>query len=468
LPRLHGPRPRFALPLVLFVLALAACSHGGSSPSVTPTLSAAPGVPSSNLAVTGAAYIPDGGNGSTHGIAVVHTIDLSGNFVAPSPASTPTFVVFPGSVGPFAVTSDALVAISADAVSGNGPPFVALQDVFGFSGALITPVFPQYLTTVAPTAAPSTSPTPTPSVSPVLSDVKSLAILESNGVPNSAIALSVGDTGILGVNALAFPPLSFAQFITFNDPSYTPTPPPPAGPRDNILITPDSLEALVRGPTDLIAFSITPSATGYTLNATSHDETLGTAGVGLRGHGAMAVDPSSDQFALVAQTTANANVVTLLSGLPTAMVKATSVPVTAPRSVAWEQGGTYAVVGADGGYYILTLNTGANPPTISPSVPVLMTPPPFTGCDGLPHKLTSVTSVAFDASILVLYGPTDATCASGANGAVEAFSFPVPGATPTATPTPAPSTTPAPSFFIQNNVIAPSASQSYPDYMVVR
>jgi hypothetical protein len=294
--------------------------------------------------------------------------------------------------------------------------------------------------------------------------VKSIAILETNGVPTSAIALEVGDTGILGVNALNFPPLNFAQFITYNDPSYTPTPPPPAGPRDNIVLPIDNLEALVRGPSDLIAFTITASATGYTMNATSHDETLGTDGVGLRGQGAMAIDPSSDQFALVAQTTTNPNVVTLLSGLPATITKAATVAVTAPRSVAWEQGGTYAVVGADGGYYILTLNTGASPPTLTASAP--MTPPPFTGCDGMPHKLTSVTSVGFYSSILVLYGPTDATCPSGANGAVEAFQFPVPGAT--ATPTPAPSTTPLPSLFVQNNVVAPSASQAYPDYMIVR
>jgi hypothetical protein len=350
-------------------------------------------------------------------------------------------------------------------VAGNGPPFVALQDIFGFSSALLTPVFSPYLTTVAPTVAPSTSSTPTPSVSPVLSDVKSIAILESSGVPSSAISLSVGDAGILGVNALGFPPLNFAQFVTYNDPSYTPTPPPPAGPRDNLVITPDSLEALVRGPSDLIAFSITPSATGYTLDATAHDETLGTAGVGLRGHGAMAVDPASDQFALVAQTTASTNVLTLLSGLPTTLTKAVTVPLpNVPRSVAWEQSGTYAAVGVDGGYYLLTINTGSNPPTVSS--PVLATPPPFAGCDGMPHKLTSVTSIGFTGSILVLYGPTDATCASGSNGAVEAFPFPVPSATPT--PTPAPSTTPQNSLFVQNNVVAPSASQAYPDYMVIR
>jgi hypothetical protein len=446
--------------------AIAACSHGSGSPSPTPTLSAAPGVPSSDLAVTGAAYIPDGGNGPVHGIAVVHTLLQSGDFATPSAMSTPTIAFFPAAVGPIAVSADGLVELSADAASGTGPPFTALQDVFGMNVSQLTPTLLPYFTTVLPTAAPSTSPSPAPSVAPLLSDVKGLAILESSGVPTSAIALAVGDAGILGVNALAFPPLSFAQFVTYNDPSYTPTPPPPAGPRDNILLSADNLEALVRGPSDLIAFSITPSATGYTLNATAHDETLGTAGVGLRGQGAMALDPSSDQFALVAQKTTNPNEVTLLSGLPTVVTQATSVPVIAPRSIAWQIGGTYAVVGADGGYYVLTLNTGANPPTISPSVPVLVTPPPFTGCDGLQHKLTSVTSVAFDSGILVLYGPTDATCASGANGAVEAFEFPIPGASPT--PTPAPSSSPVVSLFVQNNVVAPSASQAYPDYMIVR
>jgi len=427
----------------------------------------------------GVAYIPDGGNGTSPGISVVHIIDTSDTLLAmPGPTAAPPLVAFPNDVGPLGFASDGTVAVSADGTAGA---FTLLQPILGLSGSLLTPTGTTYNTTVVPTAAPSPSPsatpTPMPSATPTLTNVTSLAILETSGLPTTAVALAVGGgDGILGVNGLVYPPLNYGQYVVYNDPSNTVTPPPSAGPRYNIVLGPGNADALVRGPSDLIAYTITPSDTGYTLNATADNTTLGTGANILQGPGDMVIDPASDQFALVAQAPA-LNDVTLLYGLPSAIHTTTTQLIlpTTPRAIAWNVAGTYAVVGADGGYYVLTLDTSSSTaPTvkigsISPADPSgLVTPPPFIGCDGATHHLTSVTSVAITqyGNYLVLYGPTDQTSCTvpGATGSLEAFPFPVPSATPTATPTPAPSTTPVPTFFVQNNLPAPGTGQ---DLMVV-
>jgi hypothetical protein len=342
----------------------------------------------------------------------------------------------------------------------------------------LTPADGTYNTTVVPTSAPSPSPsatpTPMPLATPTLSNVTSISILETSGLPTTSVALVLGGgDGILGLNELTFPPLDYAQYVVYSDPTNAVTPPPAAGPRYNIVLGPSNANALVRGPNDLISYTITPSSTGYVLNAVADNTTLGTgAGNILQGPGAMAIDPASDEFALVAQPSSNS--VTLLAGLPSALnVAKTIMLATTPRSIAWSlANSTYAIVGADGGYYILTMNTSsATQPSMSVgsitgSNPTgLVTPPPFIGCDGATHHLTSVNSIALSqyGSDLVLYGPSDATSCT-ASGTLEAFPFPVPSASPTATPTPAPSTTPVPTLFVQNNLPRPGTNQ---DLMVV-
>lgn len=472
--RLYITRARIAAPFLAFAL-VTACSNGGSTPSPVATLTPVP-VYSSTIATTGVAYIPDGGTGASGrtGIAVIHIVDISANLLSSTGAmGAPEFVTFPSAVGPFAITPDGTDAISADAAAGGPPPYTNLQDIFGGIGSLLTPAGMPYVTTIAPTPAPTTSPSvsPSPTIPPTIADVTSLGIVESSGLSTTADVMALGNEGILGITGVTNTPLAFANFIPYNDASYTDKTIPMEA-RNTVALSADSPAsvALVRGPNDLIAFAISQSMSGYELNATAENGTLG-AGTLLRGRGGVAVDPVSSQFALVV----GPNQASLLSGLPSAITVASTATVTAAHSVAWydfsPNAGAFAVVGVDGGFYILSVTTSGTPAITATSA--LMTPPPFLGCDGAQDHLTAVDSVGFFNQYLIVYGPSSATgCAAGTNGALEAYAFPVPGvATPTPSPVPtaAPSATasptPIPTLFVQNNLSPPNASQ---DYMVIR
>jgi hypothetical protein len=271
-----------------------------------------------------------------------------------------------------------------------------------------------------------------------------------------------GGVGILGVSSLTNAPPEYAQIVPFSDTSFTvnPAPAPSPGTRNNVVVSADSTEALVRGA-DLIGFTLSSSGSGYQFNATAYSSALGTHPNILRGHGGMAISPTSDGTALLLQAP-GVNDVTLISGLPGAInVVATVTLPTHPHAVAWAPNGQSAVVGADGGYYAFSGLAGAL--TLASQAPGN---PSFTGCDGHSDTFASIASIAIssDSRYLVLFGPSTATGCS-ANGTLVAVPYLPPGATATPTPAPAPSATPLPSTFVQNNLIAPASDQ---DYMVVR
>lgn len=432
------------------ILAAAACTKSAvPGPAISP-------IPGSTTAATGIAYIPDGGTGSTHGLQVVHFEDIY-SYLLPLPAPSPALVVFPTSVGPLAFASDGSTAFSVDSAS-SGAPFTQVQDIFGVGVASVTPSGTTYNTTQTP--APSASATATPAASPVVADVTGAAIV-GTGFNSIGLLLGNGGNGILGVSSLVNAPPQYAQIVPFTDTSFTVNLPaaPSPGTRNNIVVSADSTEALVRGA-DLSAFTLSSQGNGYQFNATAYSSVLGTHPNILRGYGAMAINPSSDGTALLVQAP-GPNDVTLVSGLPGAInVVATVTLPTHPHAVAWAPNGQSALVGADGGYY--TFSGLASALTL-----VSQTPgnPSFTGCDGQTHTFASISSirVSLDSRYLVLFGPSNASCT--ANGTLAAFPYLPPGATATPTPAPSPGGTPVPSFFVQNNLITPGTDQ---DYMVVR
>jgi hypothetical protein len=431
---------------LIAILVAAACSSGGTVPG--PTLSPVPG---STISASGIAYIPDGGNASTHGLQVVHFEDISANLL-PSPAPSPALVAFSASVGPLAIASDGSTAFSVDSPS-SGAPFTLVQDIFGV-GVSITPGGIAFDTTQTP--APSASATATPLASPVIADVTGAAIV-GTGFYSIGLLLGNGANAILGVSSLVNAPPQYAQIVPFSDTSFTLNPPPAPSPgtRNNIVVSGDSTEALVRGA-DLIAFTLTSQGSGYQFNATAYSSTLGTHPNILRGSGGMAINPTSDGTALLLQAP-GANDVTLISGLPGAInVVATVTLPTHPHAVAWAPNGQSAVVAADGGYY--SFSGLASALTLVSQTPGNLS---FIGCDGQTRSFASITSIhiSSDSRYLVLFGPSSASCS--ANGTLAALPYLPPGAT--ATPTPSGST--VPSIFVQNNLVTPGTDQ---DYMVVR
>jgi hypothetical protein len=441
----------------LVLAATAACSKGNSNP--IPTLSPVPG--SLTEATTGVAYIPDGGNGSTKGLQVVHFEDINGNLL-PAPGA-PAVVSFPGSVGPLAFASDGSTALSVDSAA-SGAPFTQVQDIFGVATVSVTPIGGTYNITQTPTAAPSAAPTAAPLVSPTFSDITGAAIV-GTGFTSVGLLLGNGGSGILGVSSLTNAPPQYAKIVPFTSSEYTvnPSAAPSPGTRNNIVVSTDSTETLVRGA-DLMAFTVSSVATGYQFNATAYAATLGTHPNILRGHGGMAIDPVANGTALLLQAP-GANDVTLVNGLPGALNSLVTVTLPShPHAVAWAPNGASAVVGADGGYYVFS-GMGSNALTLAAGTP---TSPIFVGCDGKrTDQLSSVYSIAIslDSQYLVLFGPSSASGCAAVNGALVVLPFVPPGTTATPTPVPSPASTPAPSMFVQNGLITPVTDQ---DYMVVR
>jgi hypothetical protein len=407
--------------------------------------------------IPGTAYIPDGGSGSRFGVQVIRFEGTDGNLL-PSPG-LPAFVTFPESVGPLAFASDGSTSLSADAAGSSGP-FTHLQDIFGVNTASITPVGTAYDVAQGPTAAP----TPVAQASPTIGDVTGLAVI-GTGFASIGLAVGSGGDGIVGVSSLTNAPPAYAQVVPFSDSAYTvnPSAAPSPGTRNNIIVSGDAAEALVRGA-DLIAFTVRSAATGYEFNATAYSAALGTHPSVLRGRGGMAFDPAAGDRALVLQAP-GVNDVTLVNGLPGAIgIAATVTLPSRPHTVTWTPDGASAVVGADGGYYLFS-GMGSNALTLASQTPMS---PTFTGCDGnVGDHLASVLSAAIssDARYLLLFGPSTATTCGGTNGTLIALPFVPPGTNATPTPAPSPSATPAPSMFVQNGLITPATDQ---DYMVVR
>jgi hypothetical protein len=466
LVRLTRSLARFTAPLLALAL-LEACSKSSGNPIPSVTLTPIPG--SSSIATLGTAYIPDGGSGVVTGVQVVHFEDVNGNLLlSPTAGSTPGVVAFPASVGPLAFASDGSVAVSADSAS-SGAPFTQIQDIFGLATAALTPVGTPYNVTSTPAPGASSSPTPVPSITPTITDVTGLAIA-GTGVNAIAVAVGANSNGVLGVSSLENAPPEYAQLAPFSSPSYTISTVPP-GARNSIVVAKDSSEALVRGTSDFISYTLSSVATGYEFNATAYSTALAAPNA-LRGHGAMAYDPVADGTAIVLQAP-QPNDVTLITGLPGAINIVYSVALpSVPYTVAWAPNGASAIVGTDNGYYGFW-GMGSNVLNVtSTTTPTQVV---FTGCDGVAtDHLTSVTSAAIslDGLYLALFGPSSAASCSTKNGALVVVPFVPPGTTASPTPAPSPGTTAGPSIFVQNNLTVPApvgtTASKYEDYMNVR
>jgi hypothetical protein len=452
--------------VAIFALALAACSKSGGTsptpnPSASPTVnpSATPTPPGCVGVANGIAYVPDGGGGTFHGVQVSHFEDSTG-FLCP--ASQVINVPFAGPVGAFALASDASTALAALS-TGSGPPFTRIQDVFGASTGNLIPVGATYDVTASPSPVPSTTPTPV-GVS-TLTDVNSINIVGTGSV---SVGLIGGPgAGVLGLTSLTNAPPQFGGFVPFQGG----TPDPGPGNRPIVTLGPNGTDAIVRGPNDALAYSISIVATGYQFTISSIDVTIGYGGsTNLRGVGGILFDPADTGKALVIQAP-GANGVTLLSGLPGVFNHLANLTLASrPHSLAIATGGVVAVIGADNGFYIVKGLDQGTLTLVTPFAPVVgdafANAVSFVGCDGATYKMTNISSVGFslDQKYLIVVGtPPTQHCTSGNNSSLIAVPFNTADGTK---PTPAPSISPVPpQLFTANNIVTRPADT---DYVTVR
>jgi hypothetical protein len=484
LARLTLTRPRLlGIGLAAVSLAFAACSKSGSSPTPTPTVTALPTASASPNALAspcalslGIAYEPDAGSSASfHGVQVTHFEDNAQNLCgAPSPA--PVGIAFSSAVGAVAFASDLSDAIAVLQSGGGG--YTLAQDIFGASLGQIVPVGQPYDLNAYPTPIPTASPaaTPTPPNATLLNDASSLAVLGSG---SGAVALAVGPNtqALVALTSLTNAPPQYGQSVPFSGSTYT-LKSIPSLPRSIVRVFSDStgkIVALVRGPQDLLSFKVTVVGTGYQFDAQADDTTLGSNAT-LRGNGAIAPDPLDASRALVGGTTAGGgNVLTLVTGLPSAITKTSSLALPGNiRSIAVGASGSYAVVGTDVGIVVVNGVGGSSLSLVPPFGPTtassLATALAYANCNGAASNLTNVSSVGLsaDARYLVALGTANGvSCPSGANASIVAVPFnSTTGAPPTPGPTvsPSPGATATPSTFVQNNVIAPPLGA---DYLIV-
>lgn len=491
MPRLSLTRARlFGIGLVAASLAFSACGGHSGTPTPTPSVSAAP-TPTGSAPISlespcssslGIAYEPDGGNGNGfNGIQVAHFEDNSENLCgAVSPTSTPGAIRLDSSAGSIALaqdTSDAIVLLY-NATAGG---YSYAQDLFGASVGQLVPAGTPYNLSVAPTPVPSSSASP-PAVA-LITNGTSETILNGG---SSAVALTVSPNtspqGIVALTSLTNAPPQYGNYVPFASTSYTLQ--SPFGTSFNniralTLVTTSGTTSniLVRGLNDLIAIGVSSSATGYTFNVKAEDQNLGS-NVPLVGFGRMALDPADPTKALVGGTSGgNANQLTFITGLPNAITEASTLTLPgAINSIAFTpEYGSYAVIGTTAGIVIVTAS-GTTLTLVTPFGGASAYTPTFTNCNGTQSTMTNIASVAFSADLkyLVALGTgTGVSCPSGNNATLIAIPFsstsgatPAPSSlpTPTAAPSGSPSPSPIPTFFQQNNIIAPPSNA---DFLVV-
>ncbi len=445
------------------------------------TIPGAP-TPTAPANTTGVAYIPDGGfGGGFQGVQVVHFEDTSG-FLLGGPQ--PVNIRFEGSVGILGFTTDASDVVAAISLTG-GSPYHLAQDVFGGSTSSLVPVGAPYDMSLVPTAPPTTGPTaspsPTPLVPPVVPDAYSIAML-GTGLTGEALVTGPGAGGVLGVTSLTNAPPEYGGFIPFVGGEIN----PPLYPRTNVLVASDTTYALVRGPLDLLVLSITPSGIGYHLQIVQYSSSLGYgSSYALRGDGAMAISQEDTGRALIAQVPGGTNGLQLVTGLPKSITFTSSLTLPSrPHAVAITPSGSFAVVGADAGFYVIS---GIGSGMLAVLAPFAASPtsgmansPAYVACDGNMHYLQNITGVAFASNkYLVLYGTSPGlSCASGLNSSIVVLPFnessgsppsPAPPASPSPTPAPGttntPSPSPKPTMFTQNGIVTLPSDSSL---MVVR
>ncbi len=484
--RLNLTRPRlFGFGLAVASLAFAACGGHSSTPTPVSTATAAPtptgsapaSLQSPCASTLGVAYEPDGGNGNGfHGVQVTHFEDNAQHLCAAVlPQSTPGIVNFAAPVGPIAFSQDLTDSVAL-LFNGGTNGYSYAQDVFGASVAQLVPVGQVYNLSVAPTPQPSTSATLTPAL---IGDATSVSIL---GDATLGVALVVSPNtspqSIVALTALQNAPPQYGNSVPYVGSTNTLTNPSSTS-FGNVISTTDATGAssvLVRGRSDLLSVGVTTTASGYQFNIAAEDPNLGSD-LPLRGYGAMAFSTVTSTRALVGGTTSGAtNRLTLVTGLPNAVTETSTVTLPGTiNSIAYTPTyGTYAVVGTSAGIVVVS---GTNSTTLS-----LLTPfgpgitayrPTFTNCNGTRSTMTNIQSVGFsiDLQYLVVLGVGDGvSCPSGRNATIIAIPFqaaagatPAPSSlpTPTAAPSGSPSPSPFPTFFQQNNVIAPPTNADY-------
>jgi hypothetical protein len=425
---LAGLTPARALLLgfAAFAFALAACSKYSSAPSPTPTVSGV--FPTTNPSATpfpstvGVAYIPDGGNGGPPGLTVAHFQTVTGQFFH----YPPQFVNFGASVRSYHIASDASVALAVEKGGQKATGYALLQGVLGAGNSNPVPGGPPYDTSVAPTAAPSAT----------IPDVTSDVVLLTG---NAAVGLSMGPKaqGILGVNQPASQTPTFNGFVGYQCGAKSIV---PLNGRANITVSTIAIRAtgvysaLVRGPSDLVVFSITPNFNvappDYVFCVTAQDTSLGTAG-SLQGRGAMAISPTDATRALIAQSGATKpGSVTLVTGLPTSIVKGNPVQLGGSRanSLAIHPAGSYGVIGADTGLFVVSgIASGALTPVPQGS-PAANGPysPLYMGADGQNHALSNISSLGFSADgtyVAVMASTTPSSPGGGTNASLVVLPF---------------------------------------------
>ncbi len=484
--RLNLTRPRlFGFGLAVASLAFAACGGKSSTPTPVSTATAAPtptgsapaSLQSPCASTLGVAYEPDGGNGNgLHGIQVTHFEDNAQHLCAAvSPASTPVAVNFAESVGPIGYSQDVTDAVAL-LFNGGTNGYSYAQDILGVSVAQLVPAGQVYDLSVAPTPQPSSSATLTPAL---MTDATSVSIL---GDDTLGVALVVSPAtqpqSIVALTGLTTPPLQYGNSLPFIGSTNT-LKNPSSTSFGNVISTTDSTGAssiLLRGRTDLLSIAVTTTASGYQFNIAAEDPDLGS-NVLLRGPGAMAFSTVSSTRALVGGTTSGAsNKLTLITGLPNAVTETSSVILPGTiNSIAYTPSyGTYAVVGTSAGIVVVSGTNSTALSVLTPFGPgVTAYRPTFTNCNGARSTMTNVLSVGFsiDLQYLVALGVGDGvSCASGHNATLVAIPFqaaagatPAPSTLPTPTPAPSgsPSPSPFPTFFQQNNVVAPPTNADY-------
>ena len=375
-------------------LAPAACSKG-SSTVPTPAHTAVPTFGPSSTPVPdteGVAYIPDGGNGGPPGLVVTHFLDNSGTIYHYFPEQ----VNFGSSVKSFTVASNDSLGMAVVKIPGGD--YSGLQGVLGTANTNPIPGGAPYNTAIEPTAAPSASPVPP---NATMEAVSSVALLFTG---DASVGLAMGPTaqGIIGVNQVVNQVPTFNGFIPYqcNNRSITPT----TG-RQNIEISSAAngsgvYTALVRGPNDLVSFSVTPNfgvtPPIYVFCVQQQDVSLGSHGA-LDGRGAMAISPAQPGRAVVLQTPTSGAIAT---NLPSSMTKASTVSfpdTTRANPVAIHPNGFFAAVGADSGLFVIKGVTSALITQVNQGSPATGAPyrPSYLGGDGQMHKLENVTSIGF-------------------------------------------------------------------------
>ena len=481
-------RPRlFAVGIAVVALAFAACGHSNNTTptpvsSVTPVATASAGATASvaPCAISlGIAYEPDGGNGgSLHGIQYTHFESNTETLCPPSAVpSAASLVTFSAPVGGLAFAADASDAVAL--VMGSSGGYTLAQDIFGSAIGTLTPVGTPYDLSMEPVpiatgyVSPGPSPTATATAAnaPLISDAQSISIL---GGSSAAVALVLGTpvTGstpaIVALTSLTNAPPQYGHSIPFTGSSYTLQNIADV-PRNIVRVATDTTGttvAVVRGPSDLLAFKITSVATGYQFNAESEDATLGS-NTTLRGSGAMAFDPvDSGRLLVGGSTSGEGNALTLVTGLPDAINHTSTILLpgaTQIRSIAITAAGVYAIVATDVGIFSVG---GINADTLAIVPPFAASPlssmanaPSYTTCASTTAQLTNVQSVGIssDQKFLVALGSgVGVACPSGFNASIVALPYnPATGGTPSPAPASTSTASPAPTMFVQNNIVAP-------------